>query len=75
MGQIAHLTDWRTCIKVCNVQSTGNETQMVTAAEAASTAKVAITTIYRWCWAGKIPGATRFGKAWMIPADFEGVEA
>lgn len=48
---------------------------MVTAAEAASKAGVAITTIYRWCWAGKIPGATRFGKAWMIPATFEGVEA
>lgn len=40
---------------------------MLTTTEAAALRGVAIVTVRRWCQQGKVRGATRIGRDWMIP--------
>ena len=40
------------------------------AQQAADRLGVAVRTIRKWAQEGRIPGATRRGRSWMIPADF-----
>jgi excisionase family DNA binding protein len=41
---------------------------MITTTEAADRHGVARVTVRRWCQQGKIHGAIRIGRDWMIPA-------
>jgi hypothetical protein len=43
----------------------------VTAAEAAAKSGTTDRRIQQLCVQGKVPGAQRFGKSWMIPAGFK----
>ncbi len=42
---------------------------MITAQEAAAKWNVNVRRVQEYCKQGKIPGAYRFGKSWMLPAD------
>ena len=41
---------------------------MITTRQAAALRGVAVVTVRRWCQQGKIHGAIRIGRDWMIPA-------
>ena len=41
---------------------------LLTTKQAAALHGVAIVTVRRWCQQGKIRGAIRIGRDWMIPA-------
>ena len=40
---------------------------MLTTQQAAALRGVAVVTVRRWCQQGKVPGAIRIGRDWMIP--------
>jgi len=42
--------------------------RMITTRQAAALRGVAVVTVRRWCQQGKVRGATRIGRDWMIPA-------
>ena len=42
--------------------------RMITTRQAAALRGVAVVTVRRWCQQGKIHGAVRIGRDWMIPA-------
>ena len=41
---------------------------MLTTRQAAERRGVAVVTVRRWCQQGKVRGAIRIGRDWMIPA-------
>jgi len=41
---------------------------MLTTTQAAALRGVAVVTVRRWCQQGKVRGAIRIGRDWMIPA-------
>lgn len=41
---------------------------LLTTQQAAALRGVAVVTVRRWCQQGKVSGATRIGRDWMIPA-------
>jgi len=41
---------------------------LLTTRQAAALRGVAVVTVRRWCQQGKIHGAIRIGRDWMIPA-------
>ena len=41
---------------------------MITTTQAAALRGVAVVTVRRWCQQGKVRGAIRIGRDWMIPA-------
>ena len=41
---------------------------LLTTRQAAALRGVAVVTVRRWCQQGKVSGAIRIGRDWMIPA-------
>jgi excisionase family DNA binding protein len=44
-------------------------TQSVTAREAAQMLRVNLAFVYQLCWSGKLQGARKDGKTWLIPIE------